>query len=175
LIVLRRTSWVTWAALPIVLALVGNLATNVVQLTRWWEKVAAWAVLATLVAASIVTEGRKRRFVRLTVDQAVKDLSISVAAQWSQEQEQRKVDDPVALPVRWHQAPEQLHDHWANIHRLPAGQSRGPLPVSGKVDSIVEIYCRIPSGRLVILGSAGSGKTGRIQVIMATLRSLPNR
>lgn len=63
------------------------------------------------------------------------------------------------LPVRWHHAPEALMDHTANVHRAPAGTTPEPLDLTGELDRIVEIYQLIPSGRLVILGQAGSGKT----------------
>ncbi|WP_269858982.1 XRE family transcriptional regulator [Streptomyces sp. RPT161] len=86
-------------------------------------------------------------------------LAQAVAARWQREEEQRQVQDPFPLPVRWRSASEELTDHWANIRRLPAGSTHGPLDLSGRLDGIVEMYRRIPSGRLVVLGRSGSGKT----------------
>ena len=50
-------------------------------------------------------------------------------------------------------------DEAANVHRAPAGTTPEPLDLTGQLDRIVEIYQLIPSGRLVILGRTGSGKT----------------
>ncbi len=86
-------------------------------------------------------------------------LAQAVGARWQREEEQRQVQDPFPLPVRWRLAAEKLTDHWANIRRLPAGGTHGPLELGGRLDEIVEVYRRIPSGRLVVLGRSGSGKT----------------
>ncbi|GAA0346071.1 NACHT domain-containing protein [Streptomyces blastmyceticus] len=86
-------------------------------------------------------------------------LAQVVAARWQREEEQRQVHDPYPLPVCWRPVAEELIDHWANIRRLPAGGAHGPLDLSGRLDEVVGVYRRIPSGRLVVLGRAGSGKT----------------
>ncbi|MFK0290475.1 helix-turn-helix domain-containing protein [Streptomyces sp. NPDC090442] len=83
----------------------------------------------------------------------------AVAARWRREEEQRQVHDPYPLPVRWRKVAEELTDHWANIRRLPPGSTPDPLDLVGQLDAIVDVYRRIPSGRLVILGRSGSGKT----------------
>ncbi|MGW1954211.1 helix-turn-helix domain-containing protein [Streptomyces sp. NPDC001920] len=86
-------------------------------------------------------------------------LAKLVAARWQREEEQRQVQDPFPLPVRWRTAPESLTDHWANILRLPAKATADPLDLDGMLDEIADTYRRIPSGRLVVLGRSGSGKT----------------
>ncbi|MCZ0975777.1 helix-turn-helix domain-containing protein [Streptomyces albulus] len=83
----------------------------------------------------------------------------TVAARWRREEEQRQVHDPYPLPVRWRPVAEELTDHWANIRRLPPGSAPAPLELGGQLDAIVNVYRRIPSGRLVVLGRSGSGKT----------------
>ncbi|MGW4238336.1 helix-turn-helix domain-containing protein [Streptomyces sp. NPDC004749] len=90
---------------------------------------------------------------------AAGQLAEAVAARWRREEEQRGIQDPYPLPVRWKAAPEALTDHWANIRRLPPGSASGPLDLSGRLESIAETYRSIPSGRLVVLGRSGSGKT----------------
>ncbi|MEU4209600.1 helix-turn-helix domain-containing protein [Streptomyces sp. NPDC026206] len=94
-----------------------------------------------------------------TLADVAEQLAHAVAARWQREEEQRQVHDPYPLPVRWRAVPEELTDHWANIRRLPAGGTHGPLDLSGQLDEIVGVYRRIPSGRLVVLGRPGSGKT----------------
>ncbi|MFF4159248.1 NACHT domain-containing protein [Streptomyces sp. NPDC001678] len=92
-------------------------------------------------------------------------LAHAVAARWQREEEQRQVHDPYPLPVCWRAGAEELTDHWANIRRLPAGGTHGtsgapgPLELGGRLDEVVDVYRRIPSGRLVVLGRPGSGKS----------------
>ncbi|MFG2721826.1 helix-turn-helix domain-containing protein [Streptomyces sp. NPDC048416] len=83
----------------------------------------------------------------------------TVAARWRREEEQRQVHDPYPLPVRWRPVAEELTDHWANVRRRPPGSADEPLDLNGQLDAIVDVYRRIPSGRLVVLGRSGSGKT----------------
>ncbi|MCS0636872.1 helix-turn-helix domain-containing protein [Streptomyces sp. LP05-1] len=86
-------------------------------------------------------------------------LARLVRARWRHEEEQRRIQDPFPLPVRWRTAREDLTDHWANILRLPPEATAGALDLAGRLDGIAGTYRRVPSGRLVILGRSGSGKT----------------
>lgn len=86
-------------------------------------------------------------------------LAHAVGARWRREEELRQIQDPFPLPVRWALASEDVTDHWANICRAPAGVLPEPLDLSGQLDQVVDVYRRIPSGRLVVLGRSGSGKT----------------
>ncbi|WP_328610730.1 helix-turn-helix domain-containing protein [Amycolatopsis sp. NBC_00345] len=86
-------------------------------------------------------------------------LAQAVTSRWRREAEQRQIADPFPLPVGWRPVPEHLTDHWANIRRAPAGAESGPLDLTGDLEQVVDVYRRIPSGRLVVLGRAGSGKT----------------
>jgi hypothetical protein len=82
-----------------------------------------------------------------------------VGAQGRAEEERRRIYDPFPLPVRWHPADPHLVDHWANIRRAPPGASPGPLALAGRLERIADMYLRIPSGRLAVLGRAGAGKS----------------
>ncbi|MFE7313441.1 caspase family protein [Streptomyces sp. NPDC057555] len=83
--------------------------------------------------------------------EVVEKLAIIVRERWKREREQRRETvDPYPLPVRFRPAKEDLFDHSANIRRSLWGTDSGPL---------VEAYRSLPSGRLVVLGAAGSGKT----------------
>ncbi|MFD2419951.1 helix-turn-helix domain-containing protein [Amycolatopsis pigmentata] len=78
---------------------------------------------------------------------------------WRREVEQRGAHNPFPLPVRWHPVPGHLADHWDNVRGVPPGDTADPLDLTGDLTRIAEVYRRVPSGRLVVLGRAGSGKT----------------
>ena len=104
-------------------------------------------------------EARTTSPFRGLITHAAEELAAEVVRRWQREEEQRRVHDPFPLPVRWRQAPEFLTDYPENIQRLPAGAAPHRMDLDGDVRSVVEVYRRIRSGRLVILGRAGSGKS----------------
>jgi transcriptional regulator with XRE-family HTH domain len=83
--------------------------------------------------------------------EAVETLKVAVEARWRREEEQGQIHDPVPLPVRWDAAPETLRDSWLNIG--------GEAALGGRLNQIVEVYRKVGSRRLVVLGRAGAGKT----------------
>ena len=87
------------------------------------------------------------------------ELAHAVQARWQREEEQRGIHDPVPLPVRWQQAQAHLTDHWDSVNDIPLGGASNPLDLIGELAEIADFYRGIPSGRLVVLGRAGSGKT----------------
>ncbi|GAA2657898.1 NACHT domain-containing protein [Streptomyces lunalinharesii] len=104
------------------------------------------------------TRGSSPRGGPSDLDEWAEGLAEGVRTLWEREEEQRRVHDPVALPVRWHAA-AALADHPANIRRLQAGDTGEPLALAGRIEELSEVYRSVPSGRLVILGPAGAGKT----------------
>ncbi|MFJ6199776.1 NACHT domain-containing protein [Micromonospora sp. NPDC092111] len=154
----------TTVAVGACLALVGNLATGTVQPKASWWPPLVWTLVGLLVGASVLVEVAHRRIE--TPEPSAPDLGSvadqlaqTVGRQWRQEERHRRVGDPIAIPVRWNAAADDLVDHWANIRRSPAGTATPPLPVAGRLEQIADVYRRIPSGRLIILGRAGAGKT----------------
>lgn len=90
---------------------------------------------------------------------AAEKLAEDVRNQWEQEERLRQVHDPYPLPVRFETAAADLFDHWPNIRGRGRAAAPGPLPLAGDLGTISAVYKSIPSGRLVVLGPAGSGKT----------------
>ncbi|MFJ4776549.1 helix-turn-helix domain-containing protein [Streptomyces sp. NPDC088762] len=90
---------------------------------------------------------------------AARELATEVRRRWRREEAQRRVHDPFPLPVRWKPAPAVLTDRAENIQRLGPGETPREVDLDGDLRSMAEVYLRIPSGRLVILGRAGSGKS----------------
>ncbi|GAB1511582.1 helix-turn-helix domain-containing protein [Actinophytocola sp. KF-1] len=97
--------------------------------------------------------------VDIRLAEAAGQLAHAVRARWQREEEQRQIHDPFPLPVRWRTVDGDLIDSWANIRRARAGGRAAPLDLSGQLGDIVDVYRKVESGRLVVLGRAGSGKT----------------
>ncbi|MEV8456980.1 helix-turn-helix domain-containing protein [Streptomyces sp. NPDC052095] len=90
---------------------------------------------------------------------AADELAREIRRRWQREEEHRRVHDPFPLPVRWRDAPASLTDFSENIQRLPPGAAPDRMDLSGELGSVAEVYRRVLSGRLVVLGRAGSGKS----------------
>jgi NACHT domain len=96
---------------------------------------------------------------RVDLDRLADDLATAVQQQWQDEEDRRRIRDPVPLPVRWRPAPPHLADHVANAVGAPAGAYMEPSQLRGRIEQVADAYRRVPSGRMVFLGAAGSGKT----------------
>ncbi len=107
----------------------------------------------------VVNESRPESAFERRLADAADDLAHAVRRRLVREEELRRVQDPVPLPVRWQLAPDDVMDQWENICRVSPGESAEPLDLAGRLPEIAEVYRRIPSGRLVVLGRAGSGKS----------------
>ena len=86
-------------------------------------------------------------------------LAREIKRRWRREEAQRRVHHPFALPVRWQQVSVGLADRPENTQRLAPGGTSPDVDLSGDLRRVAEVYRRIPSGRLVVLGRAGSGKS----------------
>ncbi|GAA3185498.1 MULTISPECIES: trypsin-like peptidase domain-containing protein [Streptomyces] len=94
------------------------------------------------------------------VREAARRLGRDVHRQWQKEEENRRVHHPFPLDVRFRCTPaRELYDHWENICEGASAATAGPLPLDGGVARIAARYASVPSGRLVVLGEAGAGKT----------------
>ncbi len=104
-----------------------------------------------------------------TVDVTAGQLANSVRSLSAREEEHRRIGDPRPLSVQWDTASEDVGDRWENIHGT-AGQDRDePMSLAGGFASIRETYEAVPSGRLVILGRAGAGKTVLVHRLILAL------
>lgn len=150
------------AAVAVLVALdpLWNLVTNDAEIPkRWMPWITVLTVLLTVVAVIIGMKGSSPAPPPADLLAAADRLALEVRNQWRTERERQQLLDPLPLPVRWRTAPESLTDHWANIRDIPPGSTAEPLELEGRLDQIADVYRKIDSGRLVILGRAGSGKT----------------
>ncbi|GAA2243382.1 hypothetical protein GCM10010232_32990 [Streptomyces amakusaensis] len=93
------------------------------------------------------------------VAEAAASLAREVRRRWQREENHRRVHDPFPLPVRYQPAPPHLMDRPENIQRLLPGAAPRDLDLNGDLRGIADIYRKVASRRLVILGRAGSGKS----------------
>lgn len=106
-----------------------------------------------------------------TLGQVADHLASAVGAQWESEAAVRRLNDPYPLPVAWVPADASLTDSWASLVKLASGGAGWPVPSSagtwaadpeglaGTGRELVDVLARVPTGRLVVLGEPGAGKT----------------
>ncbi len=112
---------------------------------------------------------------------AADGLAATVLEQWERELELRRVWDPRPLPVTWAEADQDLVERWDHItmtlRTMDAGGRSEDRPalvpprLAGSGDDIASVFRALPTRRLVILGSPGSGKSillGRLAVDLLT-------
>ncbi|SEC79849.1 NACHT domain-containing protein [Streptomyces sp. KS_5] len=76
---------------------------------------------------------------------------------WEKEEAALRLYDPKAIPVRWHAASAALQDEWATIRNRTDDE---PVDLDGHFADILSTYRKLlPSGRLVVLGDPGAGKS----------------
>ncbi|MHA5052587.1 NACHT domain-containing protein [Streptomyces sp. SD15] len=132
-----------------VLLLAGlGVLTMAVALTRrrYWR----WQQIRLLNSPALMRRHDRR------LDRTAQQLASALRSQWEAEERLRKVQHPSPLPVRWI-TEDRLSDHWSSV-RGDAGCDT-PLDLSGDFASVAETYARVPSGRLLLVGGPGAGKS----------------
>jgi hypothetical protein len=96
-------------------------------------------------------------------------LAAAVRAQWRAEAVARGLSSsPYPLSVSWEPADPSLVDRWSTLMALAGsggwpeadpGWASGPDELAGRGSGLAEVLARVPTGRLVVLGEPGSGKT----------------
>ncbi|MEH1165121.1 NACHT domain-containing protein [Micromonospora sp. CPCC 205539] len=158
---MRRRVW-NWGLLGIVGALAAG-GTAWVWLRYDFEKVNwAWGVVAGFIAVyvflgQVFTERSTVSTAMVTDRRAAADqLADLIRRDRTDETLLRAVDEPYPLPVRWANGPDRLLPSWRSIGR---SSDATPLDLSGRDGTLWSRYRSVPSGRLLLLGSAGSGKS----------------
>jgi hypothetical protein len=87
------------------------------------------------------------------------ELAAAIREQWRAEEGRRRIQDPFPLPVRWTVADPALSDDAVNIFRLAdeTHATDGSL-LDGSLRDAADVFSRIPSGRLVVIGPPGAGR-----------------
>ncbi|MFI6266936.1 NACHT domain-containing protein [Micromonospora sp. NPDC051006] len=158
---MRRRVW-KWGLLAVVAALAAG-GTAWVWLRYDFEKVNwTWGVVAGVIAvyvlldqvfhagpASLAAAAAHRRA-------AADELAELIRRDPTDEALLRAVDEPYPLPVRWRNAPDRFLPSWRAIGR---SSDAVPLDLAGRDGTLWSCYQAVPSGRLLLLGPAGSGKS----------------
>jgi hypothetical protein len=107
----------------------------------------------------------------LAMPRIADQLAIAVATQWREEAAIRRLNDPYPLPVSWTAADPSLTDSWDSLLMLATSGAGWPPPPSAKTwaagpedldgegSELVDVLASVPTGRLVVLGEPGAGKT----------------
>ena len=107
----------------------------------------------------------------LGMAQIADELAAAVGKQWSQEAAVRRLNDPYPLPVSWAAADQDVADAWDLLVELASSGAGWPSPspgeawaagpdgLAGEGSGLADVLGRVPTGRLVVLGEPGAGKT----------------
>jgi hypothetical protein len=107
----------------------------------------------------------------LTMALVADHLAIAVGTQWEAEAAVRRLNDPYPLPIFWDPADVSLTDSWDSLVKLASSGAgwpvsppaetwaSGPDELAGKGGELAEVLDKVPTGRLVVLGEPGAGKT----------------
>jgi len=121
--------------------------------------------------AALKTERRREAHNNLNLSEVADHLASAVRDQWTDEAGMRRLNDPYPLPVSWVAADAALMDDWEVIQKLassgvgwpsppPTGDwATGPMDLAGCENDIVDVLNSVPTGRLVVLGEPGAGKS----------------
>lgn len=173
---MRQSSAAMVVSVSIGLAIVVNLVTNTVEI----PPALAWLLLVSLGIAAILLENRGRLPVaRTTQIDPADELAEAVGREWRAEEKRRQIHDPTPLPVRWRDCShEPFSDNWPRNYPPSVGSLAETIALDGSLEDIVDVYLRVLSGRLVVLGKAGSGKTvlaSRLVLGLLDLRDATNQ
>ena len=108
---------------------------------------------------------------RISLEEAADQLAVALWKQWEAEARLRRLNDPYPLPVSWSAADPGLADEWEVLEKLahsgagwpeppsPGTWATGPDDLAGEGGGLADILARVPTGRLLVLGEPGAGKT----------------
>jgi transcriptional regulator with XRE-family HTH domain len=175
--------WLSLVLLPLVLGLglqaVLPAARPVgLALAALGPSAVACAVLAALFLAA---RRRDEREMADRLDRTADALAEQVALQWRQAAIERRLLNPIPIPVRWRwsdlRVAGPIADATGGGAELPRFTPLPGIPAvteatarAGDLRALLAVYGGLDSGRLMILGEPGAGKTGAaIRLLLAAL------
>ncbi|MGH4021221.1 MAG: NACHT domain-containing protein [Pseudonocardiaceae bacterium] len=148
---------IAWGVVLLAAVVVFVVVKDPDEVVRWTSILGFFVALISLLASIMPRAPQPGPGLTQRLNQTAEDLAAAVEQQWRAEEKLRRVQDPYPLPVRWTAADTVVIDHWATVKQAAPGQEVANL--SGQLDHVVDVFTRAPSGRLVVLGKPGAGKT----------------
>ncbi|MFF3335375.1 NACHT domain-containing protein [Streptomyces sp. NPDC002888] len=155
------------AALVALAGAMASRGTRADEASMWTSAISAFLSVCAFVADLLREPADNRRSTDRR-QRAADELAEAVQVQWAAEARLRRLQDPEPLNVHWSRIGPPIADHGQNVRRGLAL----PEPRDGdqRLDRIVETFRELPSGRLVVLGDPGAGKTIlAVQFVLGTL------
>lgn len=134
-----------------------NNGSQVAGIVSMYVTIGAFLAAVPAAIASMRSPGDGERPTSDDLAAVADTLAMAVRGDLEAEERIRRIHDPFPLPVRWRGAAGILMDHWQSIHGSPG--KREAIRLEGGAEDISELFLRLPSRRLVVLGRAGAGKT----------------
>ena len=119
-----------------------------------------------------------------SIAEVADQLAVAVARQWADEANIRRLNDPYPLAVSWTAADPDLTVEWDSLVTVAASGAGWPSPpatgtwaaspreLAGKGQQLANVLTRVPTGRLVVLGDPGAGKTMlMVRLVLDLLKS----
>jgi hypothetical protein len=149
---------IVWVCALLGTSLAFTLAKDLDEVVKWATVLGFFVALIGLFV-SLTPRGHENPGPSLAqrLDRAMEDLAVAVQEQWRDEERSRRLQDPFPLPVSWTAADAAITDHGENIFGQSTASER--VNLDGQLDRIVDVFHKVPSGRLVVLGKPGAGKT----------------
>jgi hypothetical protein len=132
-------------------------------------------LVQTLIGVATATTGgatwlsKRARPAQLPVERAADELAKQLTRQWEQGAAERGLIHPAPMRVRWQWTRHQVTGPVADAVGGSGERRFAPLPGmaavtekqlrAGTLDGLVDVYGGLGSGRLIILGEPGTGKT----------------
>jgi hypothetical protein len=127
------------------------------------------ATAAASAAAWLWTRARPAKVARLTLDRAADELAEELCRQWKRVADERGLTQLATIPVRWRWSRRQVTGPMADAVsgfggvRFASLPGMAPVTVeqlhSGTLKDLLGVYGGVRSGRLIILGEPGAGKS----------------